>query len=54
MVKSFDEVKELISDLSNRPALLKEISLNAKELSVDYNWKIIIKDWEYEIINLVK
>lgn len=54
VVKSFDDVKELISDLSNRSALLKEISLNAKELSADYNWKIIIKDWEHEIINLVK
>ncbi len=54
VVKSFDDVKEVISDLYNRPALLKEISLNTKELSADYNWKTIIKDWEYEIINLVK
>ena len=34
--------------------LLKETSLNVQELSVDYNWKTIIKDWESEIINLVK
>ena len=54
VVKSFEEAKGVIYDLLDNLELLKETSVKVKGLSADYNWKIIIKDWESEIINLVK
>ena len=42
---NIESIQFTISDLLDNVELLNEKSLNAQELSVDYNWKKIIKDW---------
>ena len=54
VVNTAEDIKTLISELKNKPEELERISKNAIELAASFDWKIIVKDWEEEIIKIYK
>lgn len=52
VVNTFDEAKEVIHKLIDRPEHLQELSRNAIELGKRFDWKILVKDWEEEIVRI--
>lgn len=53
VVDKLEDASFIINDLMNYPDKLKFLSDNALFLSKQFDWKIIIKDWEEEIENLM-
>jgi len=53
VVDTLDDMKNVIKNLLANPSLLQKISKNAVEMSKRFDWKVIVKDWEKEIIGLV-
>ena len=51
-MQSFDDVVDLINQMIHKPDLLKKTSEGALDLAEKFDWKRIIKAWEYEIDNL--
>lgn len=52
VVNTLDEAKSVIENLVANPDKIKELSKNAVELGRRFDWKNVIKDWEYEIDKL--
>ena len=52
VINSFDDVIDLINQMIHKPDLLKKTSEGALDLAEKFDWKRIIKAWEYEIDNL--
>lgn len=52
VVKTFDEAKAVIQNLAEHPEQLVELSNNAIELGKRFDWSVLVKEWEYEIIRL--
>ena len=52
VVNTFDEMSDIIRDLCNSLKLLKRTSLNATDLARQFDWKVLIKDWENEILSI--
>ena len=52
VVDAFDDVIDVINQMINHPDLLKKTSEGALELAENFDWKRIIKTWEYEIDHL--
>ena len=52
VINTLEEAKTIIEDLVANPDKVKELSKNAVELGRRFDWKNVIKDWEYEIDKL--
>ena len=52
VVKTFDEAQSVIQSLAEHPEQLVELSKNAIELGKRFDWSVLVKDWEKEIIRL--
>ena len=52
VVNSFNDVIDKINQIINNPNLLQKNSEGALNLSEKFDWKHLIKNWEYEIENL--
>jgi glycosyltransferase involved in cell wall biosynthesis len=52
IVNEYDEVKSIVDELLNDSVLFQSISENAIELANDFDWKIIIRNWEKVIVDL--
>ena len=52
VVNTFDEAKAVIQKLVDNPNMLHELSKNAIELGKRFDWKVLVKDWEEEIIRI--
>lgn len=54
VVDTLNEMKETIEELINNPQLLKDTSKSTIEMSKQFDWKVLVKVWENEIITLAK
>lgn len=52
VVNTFDEAKSVIQNLAEHPEQLVELSKNAIELGKRFDWSVLVKEWESEIIRL--
>ena len=52
VVQTLDEMKEVIEDLLNNKVSLNQISKNAIQLGLSYDWKLKIKVWQDVILAL--
>lgn len=52
VVKTFDEAKALIQNLAEHPEQLVELSKNTIELGKRFDWSVLVKEWEKEIVRL--
>lgn len=52
VVDTIDEMQETIQELIDDPKLLQKTSKNAIGMAKRFDWKILVKEWENEIINL--
>ena len=52
VVQTLDEMKEVIEDLLNNKTSLNQISKNAIQLGLSYDWKLKIKVWQDAILAL--
>ncbi|MEE2700032.1 MAG: glycosyltransferase family 4 protein [Bacteroidota bacterium] len=53
IISDFDQAISLVKELVKKPELLEKTSKNAKTLAKSYDWKVLIKDWEKVIVELV-
>ena len=54
VVNTFEEAKSVIQELIDHPERLNMLSQNAVELGKRFDWKVLVKDWEEEIIRIAK
>ncbi len=52
VVKTFEEAHAVIQNLANHPEQLMELSKNAIELGKRFDWRVLVKEWEKEIVRL--
>ena len=52
VVDTLEDMKKIIQELIDNPKLLEKTSKNAIEMAKKFDWKVIVKDWENEIIKL--
>ena len=52
IVNDFQEAKDIVDKLTNRPKLLEKVSKNTFKLAARFDWKVVIKDWEKVIEDL--
>ena len=52
VVQTLDEMKEVIEDLLNNKVSLNQISKNAIQLGLSYDWKLKAKVWQDAILAL--
>lgn len=52
VVKTFGEAKDVIQNLYEHPEFLVELSKSAIELGKRFDWSVLVKDWEREIIKI--
>jgi len=45
-------MKATVKELYNNPKLLQETSKNAIEMAKRFDWKVLVKEWEKEIIEI--
>ena len=50
--KSLEEIKLIIEDLLSDKFLFNQISQNATQLGLSYDWKLKIKEWQDAILTL--
>lgn len=53
VVDTLDEMKAIIENLINNQELLRETSKNAISMAKQFDWKILVKEWEDMILCLV-
>ena len=53
IVSNFNEVIDVLHELIKRPDFLERNSQNVLELADKFDWKIVIKDWEKVIDNII-
>ena len=49
VVKTIEEMAEVVQNLIDKPESLQPLADNARELAKRFDWKVLIKDWEEEI-----
>lgn len=54
VVNTFEEARTVIKNLTEHPDQLIELSKNAIELGKRFDWSVLVKEWEEEIIQLAK
>ena len=54
VVDTLEQMQEVLNELLVAPELLQSMSANAIDLAKRFDWKVLIKDWENEIITIVK
>ena len=54
VVKTFEEAQSVIQNLVEHPDQLVELSKNAIELGKRFDWSLMVKEWEKEIVRLSK
>lgn len=54
IVNTLDEISDIIQILLNEPNLLQECSKNSIELAKTFDWKVLVKEWEEEIIKIMR
>lgn len=52
VVDDFNDVISIVNELLKNDKLLKEVSKNVIDLGSQFNWKVVIKDWEKVLIDL--
>jgi len=52
VVNDFNDVVNTIDELRKNDELLKEVSKNVLNLSAQFDWKVVIKDWEKVLLDL--
>ena len=52
VVQTLDEMKAIVEDLLNNKVTLNQISKNAIQLGLSYDWKLKIKVWQEAILDL--
>ena len=52
VVQSLEEIKKIIEDLLSDKFLFNQISQNATQLGLSYDWKLKIKEWQDAILTL--
>ena len=52
VVDTVDEMKEIIQKFVDKPEALQQCSQNAIIMAKKFDWKVLIKDWEEEIVSL--
>ena len=52
VINEFEQIVEIVKELQKNKNLLKENSKAAILLSEKFDWRIMIKDWENQILNL--
>ena len=52
MVQTLDEMKAVVDDLLNNKVSLVQISKNAIQLGLSYDWNLKIKVWQDAILAL--
>jgi glycosyltransferase involved in cell wall biosynthesis len=53
VVDTLDQMIETVKQLNENSELLQSNSRNAIEMAKQFDWKVLIKDWEMEILKLV-
>lgn len=53
VVKTINEMAEVVQTLLDKPELLQPLADNARELAKRFDWKMLVKDWEREIGGIV-
>jgi glycosyltransferase involved in cell wall biosynthesis len=54
VVDTLDEMKATLQELHDNPKLLQETSKNAIEMAKRFDWKVLVKEWEKEIIKMAE
>ena len=54
VVKTLDEMASVIQDLLDHPEKLQPLADNAKVMAKRFDWKVVVKDWEDEIVKIVR
>ena len=54
VVKTIDEMANVVQTLIDKPELLQPLADNARELANRFDWKVLVKDWEREIERIVE
>ena len=54
VVKTLDEMAAVIHDLLDHPEKLQSLSDNAKVMAKRFDWKVLVKEWEDEIVKIVR
>lgn len=49
VVKTFDQIVEIVNKLQNNPQLLQTLSQNAIKMAKKFDWRIVVKSWERTI-----
>ena len=52
VVNTLEEMKNIIDDLSTNEKLIEEVSKNAIQLGLSFDWKLKVKAWEDVILSL--
>lgn len=52
VVDTYEEAVDVLLDLQKHPEKLKVLSRNAAELGKRFDWSVLVKDWEKEIIKI--
>jgi glycosyltransferase involved in cell wall biosynthesis len=52
VVDTFDEMLETIVELLNNDKLLQTTSRNAIDMAKHFDWKVLVKEWENEIMSI--
>lgn len=53
VVDTVDQIQTVIDKILVDPEILSKISRNAIDLAKSFDWKVLIKDWEKEILTIV-
>lgn len=54
VVHTLEQMQEVLNELLVAPELLQSMSINAIDLAKRFDWKVLVKDWENEIITIVR
>ena len=53
VVKTLDEMKGVVQDLLDHPEKLQPLADNARAMAKRFDWSVVIKDWEREIVRIM-
>jgi glycosyltransferase involved in cell wall biosynthesis len=53
VVKTLEEMKAVVQDLLDHPERLQPLADNARAMAKRFDWSVVIKDWEREIVRIM-
>lgn len=53
VIKTLDEMKGGVQDLLDHPEKLQPLANNARVMAKRFDWSVVIKDWEREIVRIM-